>query len=49
MFYLRARGIGKAEAEAILIHAFASDIVERIEVEPLRDQLESELLSRLPM
>jgi Fe-S cluster assembly protein SufD len=49
MFYLRARGIGKSEAEAILIHAFASDIVERIEVEPLRDQLESELLSRLPM
>ncbi len=49
MFYLRARGIGKEEAEAILIHAFASDIVERIEVEPLRDQLESELLARLPM
>jgi len=49
MFYLRARGIGKAEAQAILIHAFASDIVERIQVEPLRDQLEQVLLSRLPL
>src|SRR5262249_34981554 len=37
LFYLRARGIGLAEAQAILIHAFASDIVERIAIEPLRD------------
>jgi Fe-S cluster assembly protein SufD len=49
LFYLRARGIGQAEAEAMLIHAFASDIVERIDLEPLRDQLEQYLLSRLPM
>ncbi len=49
LFYLRARGIGLAEAQAMLIHAFASDIVERIEVEPLRDQLETYLLSRLPI
>jgi Fe-S cluster assembly protein SufD len=49
LFYLRARGIGEAEAQAILIHAFAGDIVERIAVEPLRDQLEQLLLSRLPI
>jgi Fe-S cluster assembly protein SufD len=49
LFYLRARGIGLPEAQAMLIHAFASDIVERIEIEPLRDQLESYLLSRLPI
>jgi Fe-S cluster assembly protein SufD len=49
MFYLRARGIGKDEAQAMLIHAFASDIVQRIDLEPLRDQLEQELLSRLPI
>jgi Fe-S cluster assembly protein SufD len=49
MFYLRARGIGLNEAQAMLIHAFASDIVERIEIEPLRDQLEQYLLSRLPI
>jgi len=49
MFYLRARGIGQAEAQAMLIHAFASEIVERIDLEPLRDQLEQYLLSRLPI
>jgi Fe-S cluster assembly protein SufD len=49
LFYLRARGIGAAEAQAMLIHAFASDIVERIDLEPLRDQLEQYLLSRLPI
>jgi Fe-S cluster assembly protein SufD len=49
MFYLRARGIGQAEAQAMLIHAFASEIVERIDLEPLRDQLEQFLLARLPI
>jgi Fe-S cluster assembly protein SufD len=49
LFYLRTRGIGTAEAQAMLIHAFASDIVERIDMEPLRDQLEQYLLSRLPI
>jgi Fe-S cluster assembly protein SufD len=49
LFYLRARGIGEAHARAILIHAFASDIVERIQVEALREYLEQILLERLPM
>jgi Fe-S cluster assembly protein SufD len=49
LFYLRARGIEDAHARAILIHAFASDIVERIEVEPLRHYLEQILVERLPM
>jgi Fe-S cluster assembly protein SufD len=49
LFYLKARGIGETHARAILIHAFASDIVERIQVEPLRDHLEQILLERLPL
>ena len=49
LFYLRARGIGEAHARSILIHAFASDIVERIQVEPLREHLEQILLERLPL
>jgi Fe-S cluster assembly protein SufD len=49
LFYLRARGIGEAQARAILLHAFASDIVERIQVGPLRNYLEQILLERLPM
>lgn len=49
MFYLRSRGIGHAEARALLIHAFAEDIIERIEVEPLKSDLEQTLLSLLPV
>jgi Fe-S cluster assembly protein SufD len=49
LFYLKARGIGEGHARAILVHAFASDIVERIQVEALRDHLEQILLERLPL
>jgi Fe-S cluster assembly protein SufD len=49
LFYLQARGIAEEHARAILIHAFASDIVARIEVEPLRNYLEQILVERLPM
>lgn len=48
LFYLRARGIGRDEARAVLIHAFASDIVDRIPIEPVREALEAELLTQLP-
>jgi Fe-S cluster assembly protein SufD len=44
LFYLRARGIALAEARSLLTFAFANDIVERISIEPLRSQLERELL-----
>ncbi len=39
MFYLRARGLGEAEARNLLIYAFASEIVERVKVEPVKEQL----------
>jgi Fe-S cluster assembly protein SufD len=48
LFYLRTRGIGKDDARAMLVHAFASDIIDRISMEPLRDALEEALLSQLP-
>jgi Fe-S cluster assembly protein SufD len=47
LFYLRARGIGEAEARALLVHAFASDIIDRVTIEPLREQLEAALLGYL--
>lgn len=47
MFYLRSRGIAKAEAERILTYAFASDVVQKVEIEPLHDLLESLLQARL--
>jgi Fe-S cluster assembly protein SufD len=50
LFYLRSRGIGLAQARALLTFAFANDIIGRIQVESLRDRLERALLasSHLP-
>ncbi|MBV9852864.1 MAG: Fe-S cluster assembly protein SufD [Armatimonadetes bacterium] len=45
LFYLRARGIPYDDARALLTYAFASDIVSRIKVEPIRAQLDHALLS----
>ena len=49
VFYLRSRGIGAEAARSLLTYAFASDIVERIKVEPVRRDLEEFLFARLPM
>jgi len=40
IFYLRARGIGLENARRMLVHAFASDIVNRISLEPIRAELD---------
>ena len=45
LFYLRARGISKDNARALLTYAFASDIVSRIKVDAIRAQLDRVLLS----
>jgi Fe-S cluster assembly protein SufD len=44
IFYLRSRGIGLAEARSLLTYAFANDIVSRIKVESVREELERSLL-----
>jgi Fe-S cluster assembly protein SufD len=48
VFYLRSRGIGAEAARSLLTYAFASDVVERIKVEPVRRDLEEFLFARLP-
>ncbi|MDR6785030.1 Fe-S cluster assembly protein SufD [Pedobacter africanus] len=40
LFYLRARGIPKADAEILLLQAYASDILEHIKSAPLRKYVE---------
>jgi Fe-S cluster assembly protein SufD len=45
LFYLRARGIGKSEADRILIRAFLHQGLEQVSSEELRSELE-ELLDR---
>lgn len=47
LFYLRARGIPEKEARALLVYAFAADVLERITMEPVREALERELYRKL--
>jgi Fe-S cluster assembly protein SufD len=46
LFYLRSRGIGRAEARALLTFAFANDVVSRIKIDALREELEQMLFTR---
>jgi len=48
LFYLRSRGIGEEAARALLTYAFASDVVGRIRLEPIRAGVTAFLQSRLP-
>jgi Fe-S cluster assembly protein SufD len=47
LFYLQARGIGRDEAEQILIRAFAGDVTDRVGLEPLRDHVQELLAETL--
>lgn len=47
LFYLQSRGIGAAEARALLTRAFAADVAERIPVAAVREDVERELDRRL--
>ena len=47
LFYCRARGIALDEARALLLYAFAHDVVERVEPAPLRDWLDGRIVERL--
>lgn len=48
LFYLRSRGIPKAEAERLLTHAFAREVVDTVPLEALRARVEQLLAARLP-
>jgi len=48
LFYLRSRGLGEDEARALLVRAFASELVSRIPVAAARDAVEAALSARLP-
>jgi Fe-S cluster assembly protein SufD len=47
IFYLRARGIGAETARRMLIHAFAGEIIERIQHAPAREELDKLVWGRL--
>jgi Fe-S cluster assembly protein SufD len=47
MFYLRSRGIGEREAQALLTNAFAEEVLEKISITALREKLMDRIHTRL--
>lgn len=47
LFYLRSRGIGEAEARRLLLQAFASECLDRMKPDAVRDYVESIVQQRL--
>jgi Fe-S cluster assembly protein SufD len=47
LFYLRARGIGEADARAMLTYGFAADLTSRLPVAWIREEIETFLGGRL--
>ncbi len=48
LFYLMARGLSRAEAERLIVRGFFADILDRIELEPVRETLGAVLEARIP-
>ena len=48
LFYLMARGLSRAEAERLIVRGFFQDVLDRIELEPVREALASALEARIP-
>ncbi len=48
LFYLQSRGIGEEEARGLLVYAFASEIVDRMKIEPVREQIRRALFRAMP-
>ncbi|MBW8358702.1 MAG: Fe-S cluster assembly protein SufD [Weeksellaceae bacterium] len=47
LFYLRARGISKKKAQALLLYAFANDAMQNIDIEPLKNKISKLLAEKL--
>jgi Fe-S cluster assembly protein SufD len=48
LFYAMARGLSRAEAERLIVRGFFQDVLDRIELEPVREALGSALDARIP-
>ena len=47
MYYLRQRGIGEDSARMLLMYAYADEVINRIDIEPLRYRIEDMVKKRL--
>jgi Fe-S cluster assembly protein SufD len=48
LFYLMARGLSRGEAEQLIVRGFFTDLLDRIELEPVREALGEALEARIP-
>jgi Fe-S cluster assembly protein SufD len=48
LFYLMTRGLSRAEAERLIVRGFFQDVLDRVELEPVRDALAEALEARIP-
>jgi Fe-S cluster assembly protein SufD len=48
LFYLMARGLSRAEAERLIVQGFFADVLDRIDLDPVREALEQMLEARIP-
>jgi Fe-S cluster assembly protein SufD len=48
LFYLMARGLSRSEAERLIVRGFFQDVLDRIELEPVREALGAALEARIP-
>jgi Fe-S cluster assembly protein SufD len=48
LFYLMARGLSREEAERLIVRGFFQDVLDRIELEPVREALGAALEARIP-
>ena len=48
LFYLMARGLPRSEAERLIVRGFFQDVLDRVELRPVRDALGAALEARIP-
>jgi Fe-S cluster assembly protein SufD len=48
LFYLMARGLSRSEAERLIVRGFFSGVLDRIDLEPVREALAEALEARIP-
>jgi Fe-S cluster assembly protein SufD len=48
LFYLMTRGLTRAEAERLIVRGFFQDVLDRIDLEPVREALAAALEARIP-
>jgi len=48
LFYLMTRGLSRSEAERLIVRGFFQDVLDRVELEPVREALAEALEARIP-